>query len=373
MITRVSVKNFKAFKEADINLTSLNLFTGLNGMGKSTFIQSLLLLRQSDSNFIPEIRGLVLKGGDSGIVDLGKGKDVYCIHSEEDIIKFEIDVNYKLFLDLAFDYIAESDVLPLNKNYKHSYNNPGLVSLFTNRFTYLKADRIGPEHIYKANLAAVKQDRFFGYKGENVPLFIALNKFESVKLKSVLHKEAKAPNIISNIDAWLNEITPGSHVISTYFTELDIVKIGYQFENGSDLTPEFSPVNVGFGFTYLLPVLTAILSSEKGDLLIIENPESHLHPQGQAKIGELLARAASDGVQIIIESHSDHLLNGIRVAVKNKLITKDEVSIFYFHRDQNESFHVSEILHPEIDENGRLSQKPVGFFDEYSKQLDNLL
>jgi len=373
MITRISISNFKAFREAEINVNMLNLFTGLNGMGKSSFIQSLLLLRQSDSNIIPEVKGLVLKGGDGGIIDLGKGKDVYSIHADSDTIRFEIDEDNYVFLDLAFDYDAESDVLELSKTHTNSYNNPGNSALFSNRFTYLKAERIGPDHNYKANLSAVKQNGFLGYRGENVPLFIALNKTRALKLPSVQHEKASANNLLSNLDAWLNDITPGSHVISTYYNDLDIVKVGYQFDNGKDVTPQFSPVNVGFGFTYTLPILTAVLSAEKGDLLIIENPESHLHPRGQAKLGELFARAANDGVQIIIESHSDHLFNGIRVAVKNKLINNEDVSVFYFERDLRSEEHITEILEPEIEIDGRVKFSPNGFFDEFSKQLSELI
>jgi predicted ATPase len=373
MISRVGIRNFKAFREAEVNLSSLNLFTGLNGMGKSTFIQSLLLLRQSDASFIPDIKGLILKGGESGIIDLGKGKDIYNIHADNDFISFEIDIDYKSYLNVTYTYEAENDVLPLSTSHSHSYNNPGNPALFNNRFTYLKAERISPEHNYKANLAAVKQNQFLGYKGENVPLYIALHKLDTVLLEGVRHKAAKAPNLISNIDAWLNEITPGTHVISTYYNELDIVKVGYQFDNGNDFTPEFSPVNVGYGITYLLPVITAILAAQKGDLIIIENPEAHLHPQGQSKVGELLARAANEGVQIIVESHSDHLFNGIRVAVKDDLIHTDNVSIFYFEHDPSTKEHTTIITQPHIDQNGRVSQKPNGFFDEFSKQLDKLI
>jgi len=373
MITRICIRNFKAFKEAEVNLSSLNLFTGLNGMGKSTFIQSLLLLRQSEANVIPETKGLVLKGGDGGIIDLGKGKDIYNIHADSDFIEFELDIDNQNLLNVSYRYEAENDVLPLANSHSHNNNNSVSHALFSNRFIYLKAERISPEHNYKANLAAVKQNRFLGYRGENVPLYIALNKLEMVQLKSVQHKDAKAPNLISNIDAWLNEIAPGTHVISTYFNELDIVKMGYQFDNGDDFTPEFSPVNVGFGITYLLPVITAILAAQKGDLLIIENPEAHLHPQGQSKIGELLARAANDGVQVIVESHSDHLFNGIRVAVKNKLIRTDDVSVFYFERDSTTREHITTISQPYITSDGRVSHRPSGFFDEYAKQLDELI
>ncbi|MBC7382200.1 MAG: DUF3696 domain-containing protein [Bacteroidia bacterium] len=98
-----------------------------------------------------------------------------------------------------------------------------------------------------------------------------------------------------------------------------------------------------------------------------------MHPQGQAKLGELIARAASGGVQLIIESHSDHLFNGIRVAIKNGFVKSDDVSVFYFVRDENSNEHITTIEQPIIESNGRLSHKPKGFFDEYSKQLDELI
>jgi predicted ATPase len=371
MISRIEVNNFKAFKNAELNLTNLNIFTGMNGMGKSTFIQSLLLLRQSYSPSGQIAKGLRLKGE---LIDIGKGKDAHSIHASSDQINFQVDYDDIKLIDESFKFNAENDVLSIVHN-NNLVDNLDLIkySLFNNSFKYLKAERSSPEHNYKANVSAVTQDRFIGYKGENAPLYIALYKLEQLSISSVKHKNAVADNFISHLDAWFNDITPGTHIISTYLNEFDIVKLGYQFDYGKDWTPLFSPLNVGFGFTYTLPVLTMILTAKEGDLIIIENPESHLHPQGQAKLGELIARAANDGVQIIIETHSDHLLNGIRVAVKNKLVNVDDVSVMYFSRDMNQNEHITIIDQPIIESTGKLNYKPVGFFDEYSKQLDYLI
>src|SRR5690606_34572833 len=92
------------------------------------------------------------------------------------------------------------------------------------------------------------------------------------------------------------------------------------------------PSNVGFGLTYSLPLVVACLIAKPGSVLLLENPEAHLHPQGQAALGELIVRAARDGVQILVETHSDHVLNGIRLAVKRQLISKDDVVVHYFQR-----------------------------------------
>jgi predicted ATPase len=124
--------------------------------------------------------------------------------------------------------------------------------------------------------------------------------------------------------------------------------------------------------------VTALLSSQPGSLLLLENPEAHLHPQGQVKMGELMARAANAGVQIICETHSDHILNGIRLASKGvpetAKIDPANVALHFFQRSKEVINKPSvEILTPELDEEGRLDFWPEGFFDEWGKSLDKLL
>jgi len=128
---------------------------------------------------------------------------------------------------------------------------------------------------------------------------------------------------------------------------------------------------VGFGLTYSLPILVACLSAPVGALLLIENPEAHLHPQGQTKLGELLAICASDGVQVIVETHSDHVLNGIRLAVKKDLLAAADVQLCYFTRDVKTGDCYIES--PSVLPDGQLTNWPKGFFDQWEKSLDALL
>ncbi len=90
-------------------------------------------------------------------------------------------------------------------------------------------------------------------------------------------------------------------------------------------------------------------------------------------MGSLLALAAADGVQLVVETHSDHLLNGVRVAVKEKRVQPEQVSVYYFERDPDADEHTTQIIQPTINADGRLSEQPRGFFDEYARQLDRLL
>jgi predicted ATPase len=125
--------------------------------------------------------------------------------------------------------------------------------------------------------------------------------------------------------------------------------------------------------TYVLPILLATLTAEQGALLIIENPEAHLHPKGQLKIGELLALSSLAGVQVVIETHSDHLLNGIRLAVHGGRLPPESVGVHFFEREDSDDFFRSRITSPRLDRTGRLDQWPEGFFDESEKALRQLL
>src|SRR5260221_6265573 len=98
----------------------------------------------------------------------------------------------------------------------------------------------------------------------------------------------------------------------------------------NDATDRLRPQNVGYGLSHVLPILTACLGAQTGALLLIENPESHLHPSGQSAMGEFLAQVASAGIQLIVETHSDHVLNGIRRAVKRGQLTPQDVAIHFF-------------------------------------------
>ncbi len=101
--------------------------------------------------------------------------------------------------------------------------------------------------------------------------------------------------------------------------------------------------------------------------------EAHLHPRGQVQIARLLSRAAANGMQVIVETHSDHMLNGVRIAVREGLIRKEDASILFFTGDVVADKFVHYSLNPQIDDDGRIDYWPDGFFDEWEKQLINLM
>lgn len=370
MITSIYIKNFKAFKEAELAPSNLTLLAGLNGMGKTSFIQSLLLLRQSyEKKTLPD-KGLFLNGD---YLTIGEGKDAYAMNGEGDTIAFELEWDEKFDVTFEFSYSPNSDLQPIKSFNKTDSFDPFITALFNKNFQYLNAERLSPRVLFPTSVYHVEELHSLGSKGEYTAHFIAVNQRETIPIKELRHPSTRISSLLSQLDAWMSELTPGVSLNTVVHRDMNVVKLSYKFETPEGYTEEFKPVNVGFGLTYVLPVVTAVLASAPGDLLIIENPESHLHPAGQAVIGRICALAAEKGVQIFLETHSDHILNSIRVAVKKKILSPQHAAVYFFERDSNAKEHKVDIIQPFIDENGRLDKTPVGFFDEWGKQLDELI
>lgn len=128
--------------------------------------------------------------------------------------------------------------------------------------------------------------------------------------------------------------------------------------------------NIGTGVTYIAEVIISAFSCKAGDILIIENPEIHLHPSAQSKFVDFLTFIASCGVQIIVETHSDHIYNGIRKDIHQDLIDAEDVRIYFFK--QNENGCSEPILIP-INETGKATVNANGLFDQIKKDLDVIL
>ena len=123
----------------------------------------------------------------------------------------------------------------------------------------------------------------------------------------------------------------------------------------------FKPTNIGFGYYYVLPIVISGLIAMPESLLIVENPEAHLHPAAQSRLAKFLTQVTLTGVQVIIESHSEHILNALRIGVGNEVfpLTAQDVKVLYFSEAKNATF-----VEIEIDESGKIADWPVGFFDQ---------
>lgn len=366
MLDYIRIQRFKSLMDARFPLASLNLFSGLNGMGKSSLIQTLLLLRQSQEKNTLLSKGLLLKGD---YVSVGTGQDILSENAEKETIEFTLVWENLSPVNFIFDYSSKSDLQPLGQEVELPEQE---LTLFTKNFQYLSADRISPRAAYEVSDYYIKDLNSIGNHGEYTAHYIAENGLEALSIKALKHQAAPSYSLLDSLDKWMSEISPGIRIHAQLHQVMNTVSLSYAFEQGAEMTADFKPQNVGFGLTFVLPVLVAILRAKPGDMVIIENPEAHLHPGGQSVLGKLCSIAATNGVQLFIESHSDHFLNGVRVAIKDRTIPCEDVKLFYLERSFS-SGHETLVVSPQIDEQGRIDRWPSGFFDENDTQLEKLL
>jgi predicted ATPase len=367
MIQSIELTNFKCFERQEVVLRPLTLLAGLNSSGKSTIIQALLLLRQSFLESLLPNTGLALNGK---LAQLGTAKDVLFEEADVDEIGFELKDDAPASLKLRLAYREESDVLALS-----GIEPTGEVwktSLFRDEFQYLRAERIGPRTSFGMSDYEVRHHRQIGSSGEFAAHYLSLFGSDTVESPLLRHPAATANSLQSQVEAWMTEISPGVRISVKRYSEMDLMTFGVTYSLGHQVaSSEYRPTNVGFGITYALPIVVAVLSARPGSLVIIENPEAHLHPRGQVKMGELLCQASAAGIQILIETHSDHVLNGIRLTVHGRKATPANVALYHSRWAPGGKSPSLTLL--ALDENGRLPEWPEGFFDEMERSLDRLL
>ena len=478
MLKRIKVENFKSFKHLDYKCAKLNLLTGLNGAGKSTFIQLLRLMQKSAKGI--ESLNYPLPSHETWEMGFHAKEDLqYCYAgANPTCVQIEFDSEYAVknyilnrkicfehgcvffqhekwdeLLSLENDYglddIVDRDTLKedFRRKYSEFLTLPGTEQEKVLSYFFDEFFRIGSEGAVRkrnarqrgekmrkelesseANIAARfasiwKGSRFIdSFRGKPHDVHVggcyvgypdlgdrevdwcgsidasAIEVFDPEGGNAIefLYKFGSGSRgLLKKINQCLQWVSPGM--------KLEIVKkdVGDQecllplltYENKTTGSG-FKPQNVGFGISYILPVLTTLLSAREGNIIIIENPEAHLHPRGQAEIGKLIAETVSRGVQVFIETHSDHVINGIRVAVKKGVVKSEDVNIAFFERKSHNVKKVkwplkikgeldefieverdepcleiySEVRNIIIDANGALSEYPTDFMDEWNIQ-----
>ena len=370
MLTELRLTHFKAFEALTLRCSPITLLCGVNGTGKSSVIQALLLLRQSaatDALRPPDVQ--LELGGD--LAEIGTGRDALYEDAFLDYIGFELcDSNIggrcTMNFDVPPDEDANSDqLLAFRADVGEGWwDVPPLGS----NVHYVNAERVGPRKSYSLSKTLIRRSNL-GPRGEYALNFLNEHGNDKLQPEDPRLTRATGPRVLDAIDHWLGEISPGAHLSFDKVVEADALVAGFSFDREGDVaTRRFRATNVGFGLSYTLPVLTALLATPK-TLCLIENPEAHLHPRGQTQVAELAVRAALAGVQVIVETHSDHFLDGVRIAVRDGLLSPGDVAIHYFEREGGRSTVTS----PEVDKDGRLSSCPVGFFDQHEDNLARLL
>ncbi|MCD8290261.1 MAG: DUF3696 domain-containing protein [Prevotella sp.] len=375
MITNLTISNFKLHDYTDLDIKGLTILTGMNGMGKSTVIQSLLLLRQSFMMNDLEA-GLNLKGD---LCDAGTSGELACQASNEHTLEIDMKFNGQDDLRYVFNYPHDilDTLLPGVPGNIIDKSRLSKYSLFNENFQYLSAFRFGPQKIYNRDTSLVvtkKQISKIMGQCEYAVHFLEQYKNKEIPIKELAFEENRKENedyrLKEQVEGWLRLISPNIKIFIEYVGE--DLKLKYKFNREENtITEEISALNTGFGITYVLPILVAILSAQKDSIIIIENPEAHIHPKGQAELMKLISMAVANGIQVIIETHSDHIINGSLVAVNKGLIIPEMLSIYFFDRDEHTHTAISH--HLDISQSGHIRRPPQGFFDQIDIDLKTIM
>ena len=369
MIKRYNIHNFKNHADTSLELGGLTILTGINGMGKSSVFQSMLILRESFQKR-PSMRTLFLDGdsffsvGSASLVNRSVANDGNLLKlgmiTDEDNLEFAYQ--YPVGNENEMEYVGE--------DLGEAAERLERIPLFNDNFQYLSAFRMGPQSIYQSNTGVVDKHRQLSKKlgrGEYVAYFLSVFGSESITIPALAYQDSKDLSLKRQTELWMGEISDGVKLQINQSSSL--YELNYGYEIPGKVTTYHSAINTGFGISYVLSVVVAVLSARPGSLLLIENPEAHIHPSGQAALMKLLSIAGMNGVQIILETHSDHIVNGALVNWKECSADRNLLYVYYFERDENLN---SRPVKVEIGSNGRIRNAPVGFFDQMKADLEVL-
>lgn len=368
MIRKLHLKNFKSHRDTLLEIKPLTVISGVNNIGKSSVLQSLLLLRQS-FNKKRLTAGLDLN---MPLVSIGIGNDALYRLAQEPILSIGITTD-DMELDFNFDVgkaLTES-FIPIAEDCKMRIKSEAVDALFKDNFQYLSANRWAgrsdyPKASYEVNTE--KQISLNNGQGELLGNFLFTYQGQPTYNYTGFGDENQSLSLLDQVNFWENEISRGITINVQQNPDNTGYKVIYGTK-GKGLQKSIEGLraeNVGFGVSYSISIVTALLSAEPGALIMIENPEAHLHPEGQAKLAELICLVAQRGVQVIVETHSDHIINGVLVNCKRfekvgRGIDRENVSMYYFNgQDENHAVLYDEI---EIQPDGQIEYQPKGFFD----------
>ncbi|MHC1728327.1 MAG: DUF3696 domain-containing protein [Syntrophobacteraceae bacterium] len=384
MITQLTIKSFKCFDSLVLPLAPLTLMTGFNASGKSTTLQPLLLLAQSlrsgsHSAELPLNGPLARLGSPGEVLNKANGNVVFRLEDGHVGVEWNLQGEdrsrgvalriFRILITKGNKTTSFSDITSLEMLLppKASSSARALV-LNLGEIIFVSPVRLGTADLFPSpeNPSPVHAD--VGVQGEFAPWWF--QRFIDEEIDELrCHASDPAQTLRRQFNAWADQLFPSAQgnvlaIEKTNFVRLEL-RIG-------DTGEWRRPANTGYGLTYAFPIIVAGLLAKKGQILVIDSPEAHLHPMGQSEMGRFLAKIAAAGVQVLIETHSDHLLNGIRLAVRDQIIDPKCVAAHFFNKPIDAAAGSATIVSPQIDKFGNLSEWPEGFGDQAEKDLARL-
>jgi predicted ATPase len=376
MIDRITMTNFKCFEALDLELAPLTMLTGFNAGGKSTATQTLLLLEQT-------LRGprnspcLTLNGP---VVSLGTPADVLNTNgrskqmslgasSGEDEARwyFEVPDGDRRLLQIAYAEVSGAKLKLPAEDLDGIRPRRGMANSVVSQLEcliYLSAGRQVDTEVFPSSVGAGLPTGDVGTIGQLAAWWLhEMGDQGSVSARQ--HPVAVGQSTIrQQVNAWISDLFPGAEANTVPVQQTNLMRL--QLRSG--ITNDWvRPANIGYGLSYAFPIIVAGLCADNGRTVILDSPEAHLHPRAQSRIGRFLAQMSSSGVQMLVETHSDHVLNGVRIAVRDGLILPDQIAVYFFTGNPD-----ARVIRLSIDKHGTINELPDGFFDQAERDLGNL-
>jgi predicted ATPase len=281
-------------------------------------------------------------------------------------VKADIERELLSGLSPRFSLAAVTVPSPIHEAVKY------IDHFFGNRVKYLGPLREEPRPLYALSGSTDVLD--VGIKGEYTAAVIDTNRDVAVThippsdiQDGKFGAKAVSEPLLTALAAWLRYMGVSESVETS-----DLGNVGHKLRvttHGLSVPVELT--HVGVGVSQVLPIVVSCLLAAPGTTLVFEQPELHLHPRVQTLLADLFLSTALTGKQCVVETHSEYLINRLRlrIAMSQERRIEDDVQIYFVQKES----HQSEFVPVEVNEFGSITDWPSGFFDQSQTEAERIL
>ena len=417
MITHIRMKNFKSWADSGaVELAPLTGFFGTNSSGKSSLLQMLLLLKQTAER--SDAEEVIFFGGNNSLVNLGNFREV--IHGHNVDAPLELGFKCTLRETLEIRIIREFNSSDHTSYVLGDINSFDFKTIIKEKEGKLSIETLCYRAPPQFNLEKVSHQTDVFFNGErvvgarNIKNCYGVSMSEESELGQLLKQlsssfeklfddvyylgptrvnprrdynwEGKHPvhsgqwgngTIDVLLSARVRKLTTLHEEkevaieqrISDWLQKMDLAySFSLDWTNGATYevriqktpsSPTVTLVDMGYGLAQFLPVLVLCYYAPVGSTLILEQPGIHLHPMVQSQLADLLIEVVNERkLQILVESHSEHLLTRLQRRIAEEKISSDQTALYFCRNDEG----VSNIERLKMDEFGNIENWPENFF-----------